>query len=74
MSAALTNLLGEVGVRIESLEKEVERLRAAEKKVGEQYLDALDEVHALREQLKERDEMIAELQGMLSRAQEAAAE
>lgn len=73
MSAALTNMLSEVGIRIESLEQEVDRLRKAEKKVGDQYLDALDEVYALREQLKERDEMIAELQAMVSRAHDGGA-
>lgn len=70
----LTKLLTEVGARIEELEKEVARSTRAEKTVGEQYLDALDEVHALREQVKERDEMIAELQAMNSRAREDAAQ
>lgn len=61
----LTQLLTEVGRRIEDLEKTVKAREI-------QLLDALDEVKALRGQVQERDEMISDLQQMVSRAVEAA--
>ena len=61
----LAQLMEEVGTRIDSLEKS---LKCRE----EQLLDALDEVKALRGQVQERDEMISDLQQMVSRAVEAA--
>lgn len=63
----LTKLLAEVGTRIEELENENAKLRAEVKKVQYQLDDACDGI-------EERDKMITELQQMVSRAHEAAAQ
>ncbi len=50
------------------LDDENTSLRRDIKKLADQLGDALDEVYALRRQVADRDQMIAELQGIAERA------
>jgi len=63
----LDNALGILRSLAHRIDRENRDLAHQVKKVSAQYLDALDEVHALREQIRVKDQMIEELQALTAR-------
>lgn len=66
MTADMELALGILKSESDKLVRDNGELRHDVKRLNDQYLDVLDEVHALKEAIKVKDQLIAELQAMMA--------